>query len=158
VPTEANGWRSIVRRSIARLVPHPGQNTSSHGVPASSAALIVGDHSMSRPVARRRYQRSDYSLRLGARGPVGLELGGASIDVDTLYSDAHRGSIGARAAEVDPTIRGAVAPNSRSGAAREQHARSRGRHLGATLTPTRLTVGERRNQRPVTVAGPLTHP
>jgi hypothetical protein len=106
VPTEANGWRSIVRRSIARLVPHPGQNTSSHGVPASSAALIVGDHSMSRPVARRRYQRSDYSLRLGARGPVGLELGGASIDVDTLYSDAHRGSIGARAAEVDPTIRG----------------------------------------------------
>jgi hypothetical protein len=31
VPTEANGWRSTVRRSIARLVPQPGQKTSSHG-------------------------------------------------------------------------------------------------------------------------------
>jgi hypothetical protein len=49
VPTEANGWRSMVLRSIARLVPQPGQKTSSQGVPASSAALIVGDHSMSRP-------------------------------------------------------------------------------------------------------------
>ena len=58
VPTDANGWRSSVRRSIARLVPHPGQKTSSQGVPASSAARIVGDHSMSRPVGRRRFHRS----------------------------------------------------------------------------------------------------
>jgi hypothetical protein len=49
VPTEASGWRSSVRRSIARLVPQPGQKTSSQGVPPSSAARIVGDHSMSRP-------------------------------------------------------------------------------------------------------------
>jgi hypothetical protein len=34
VATEARGWRSTFRRSIARLVPQPGQNTSSHGVPA----------------------------------------------------------------------------------------------------------------------------
>jgi hypothetical protein len=52
VPTEASGWRSMVRRSMARLVAQPGQNTSSQGVLASSAALIVGDHSMSRPVDR----------------------------------------------------------------------------------------------------------
>jgi hypothetical protein len=37
VPTEA-GWRSTVRKSIALLVPQPGQKTASHGVPASSAA------------------------------------------------------------------------------------------------------------------------
>jgi hypothetical protein len=38
--------------------PAAGANTSSHGVPACSAALIVGDRSMSRPVAKRRFQRS----------------------------------------------------------------------------------------------------
>jgi hypothetical protein len=38
--------------------PASGQKTSSHGVPAISAARIVGDHNMSRPVARRRFQRS----------------------------------------------------------------------------------------------------
>jgi hypothetical protein len=58
VPTEARGWRSRVRRSIARLVPHPGQKTSSQGVPASNAARIVGDQSMSRPVANLRFQLS----------------------------------------------------------------------------------------------------
>jgi hypothetical protein len=51
VATEARGWRSTFRRSIARLVPQPGQNTSSQGVPAISAARIVGDHSMSRLAA-----------------------------------------------------------------------------------------------------------
>jgi hypothetical protein len=45
-------------RSIARLVPHPGQNTSSHSVPAISAAPIVGDHSMSRLAASCSFQRS----------------------------------------------------------------------------------------------------
>jgi hypothetical protein len=58
VSTEANGRRSRVRRSIARLVSHPGQKTSSYGVPAISAARMVGDHSLSRPVARRRFHRS----------------------------------------------------------------------------------------------------
>jgi hypothetical protein len=35
-----------------------------HGVPATSAALMVDDHSMSRPMARRRFQRFDDELRL----------------------------------------------------------------------------------------------
>jgi hypothetical protein len=35
----------------------PGQNTSSHGVPASSAARIVGDHGMSRPSASWSFHR-----------------------------------------------------------------------------------------------------
>jgi hypothetical protein len=33
---EASGWRSMVRKSIALLVPQPGQKTLSHGVPAST--------------------------------------------------------------------------------------------------------------------------
>jgi len=41
-----------------RLVPQPGQNTSSHGVPAISAARIVGDHSMSRLAASCSFQWS----------------------------------------------------------------------------------------------------
>jgi hypothetical protein len=43
---------------MARLVPQPGQNTSSHGVPASRAARIVGDHSVSRPAASCSFHRS----------------------------------------------------------------------------------------------------
>jgi hypothetical protein len=46
------------RRSIARLVPQLGQSTSSQGVPAISAARIVGDHSMSRLAASCSFQRS----------------------------------------------------------------------------------------------------
>jgi hypothetical protein len=41
----------MVPRSMARLVPQPGQKTSNQGVPAISAARMAGDHSMSR---RRR--------------------------------------------------------------------------------------------------------
>ena len=48
----------MVRRSMARLVRHPGQKTSSQGVPASNAAWMVGDQSMPRPVANFRFQRS----------------------------------------------------------------------------------------------------
>jgi hypothetical protein len=69
VATEARGWRSTFRRSIARLVPQPGQNTSSHGVPAISAARIVGDHSMSRLAASCSFQRST-ALCLGARAAL----------------------------------------------------------------------------------------
>jgi hypothetical protein len=58
VATDARGWRSTFRRSIARLVPQPEQNTSRHGVPAISAARIVGDHSMSRLTASCSFQRS----------------------------------------------------------------------------------------------------
>jgi hypothetical protein len=39
-------------------VPHPEQNTSSHGVPAISAARIVGDHRKSRLADSCPFQRS----------------------------------------------------------------------------------------------------
>jgi hypothetical protein len=42
---EPSGCRSTIRRSIARLVPQPGQKASSQGAPAISAARMVGDHS-----------------------------------------------------------------------------------------------------------------
>jgi hypothetical protein len=42
----------------------PASRQIENGVPASSAALMVGDHSMSRPVARRRFQRFGDELRL----------------------------------------------------------------------------------------------
>jgi hypothetical protein len=47
----------MVRMSIARLVRHPGQYTSSHGVPAVVAHRIVGDHSAPRPAASAAFQR-----------------------------------------------------------------------------------------------------
>jgi hypothetical protein len=49
VPTAASDNRRSEDRSRRwPLVPQPGQNTSSHGVPASSAARIVGDQSAGR--------------------------------------------------------------------------------------------------------------
>ncbi len=68
VPTEASGWRSIVRRSMARLVPQPGQKTSSQGLPASNAARIVGGHSMSRPRASWSFHRCNFGV--GARSLI----------------------------------------------------------------------------------------
>jgi hypothetical protein len=53
VPTAASGWRSRVRRSIARLVPQPGQKTSSHGVPVSSAERSVGGAATCGPAESR---------------------------------------------------------------------------------------------------------
>jgi hypothetical protein len=47
VSTDARRWRSTFVRSIARLVPEPGQSTSCHGIPAIGATRIVGAHSMS---------------------------------------------------------------------------------------------------------------
>jgi hypothetical protein len=86
VPTEASGWRSTVRKSIARLVPQSGQKTSSHGVPAISAALIVGDHNISRPVAKCRFQRSTTSSasRRVARSAL-------SLAAPALMSSPHDG-------------------------------------------------------------------
>jgi hypothetical protein len=55
--TRGGGGRRPAGRSRGSC-RSPGHKTSSHGVPAISAARIVGDHSMSRPVARRRFQRS----------------------------------------------------------------------------------------------------
>jgi len=40
---------------MARLVPQPGQCTSSHGVPAITAHRIVGDHSAPRPRDRAAF-------------------------------------------------------------------------------------------------------
>jgi hypothetical protein len=57
-PASTCPLRPPCEASIARPVPQPGQKTSSHGVPAISAARMVGDRSMSRPVASRRFQRS----------------------------------------------------------------------------------------------------
>jgi hypothetical protein len=57
VATDARGWRSTFRGSIARLVPQPGQNTSSQGVLATRAARIAGDHSMFRLSASWSFQR-----------------------------------------------------------------------------------------------------
>jgi hypothetical protein len=45
---------------MARLVPQPGQNTSSQGVPASSAARIVGDHNMSRYICPMPFRPDGY--------------------------------------------------------------------------------------------------
>jgi hypothetical protein len=53
---------SAYRRN-AVLFRSPEQKTSSQGVPASSAARIVGAHSMSRPVARRRSSASRRAAR-----------------------------------------------------------------------------------------------
>jgi hypothetical protein len=86
VPTEASGWRSTVRKSTARLVPQSGQKTSSHGVPAISAALIVGDHNISRPVAKCRFQRSTTSS--ASRRVAGSAL---SLAAPALMSSPHDG-------------------------------------------------------------------
>jgi hypothetical protein len=57
---------AIDRADIERLVRQPGQSTSSHGVPATTATRIVGDHHMSRPAARSRFHRSmTRSLEIG---------------------------------------------------------------------------------------------
>jgi hypothetical protein len=90
VPTDASGWRSTVRRSIARLVPHPGQNTSSHGVPASSAALRPQHVTSGR---QPPIPAIDHGLGFGARSPVGSELGRAGFDVWSACPDAHPASI-----------------------------------------------------------------
>ena len=55
--TRADGDRPSADR-LPRLVPQPGQNTSSHGVPAISAARIVGDRNMSRLATSCSFQRS----------------------------------------------------------------------------------------------------
>jgi hypothetical protein len=58
LPTDASGWRSIVRISIAPLIWQPGQYTSSHGMPATIAPRIVGDDRAPRPGASARFQLS----------------------------------------------------------------------------------------------------
>jgi len=70
VAIDASGWRPMVRRSIARLVPQPGQNTSSHGVPASDAARIVGDHSMAQRELETAVRAADANGQLKGSDPL----------------------------------------------------------------------------------------
>jgi hypothetical protein len=83
-----------LRKSIARLVPQPGQNTSSHGVPAISAARMVGDHSMSRLAASCSFQRRMTAWASAARGSIGnLPLGiGGNVHDSTLAVRSPRGA------------------------------------------------------------------
>src|SRR5262249_25938213 len=77
--------------SMARLVRQPGQNTSSHGLPASSAARIVGDHSMSLPAASCSFQRSTTALASAGAGPVVSPALGAGLDVEPPRLHPHHG-------------------------------------------------------------------
>jgi hypothetical protein len=70
VATKAGGWRSTFRRSIARLVPQPGQNTSSHGVPRDERGPDRG-----RPMRQHRPNRG--ALPLSNARACGNEIGAA---------------------------------------------------------------------------------
>jgi hypothetical protein len=62
VATEARGWRSIFRRSIAQLVPQPEQNTSSHGVLAISPWGIIEDDGAADRHQHRRESAVDIQI------------------------------------------------------------------------------------------------
>jgi hypothetical protein len=64
------------------VVLQPGQNTSSHGVSASIAARIVGDHSMSRPAAGLLVPEVDHGLGVSPRRPVVGPALGTGLDVE----------------------------------------------------------------------------
>jgi hypothetical protein len=80
----------MVRRSITLLVLQPGQNTSSQGVPASSPARIVGDHSMSAEGELVVPALND-GLRLGARCLVGGIAFEARLHVEPPRPNPHDG-------------------------------------------------------------------
>jgi hypothetical protein len=73
----------MVRRSMPRLVALTGQNTSSQGVPDSSAALIVGDHKHVTIESELIVPSLNDCLSLGARNSVGGSLLGARLDVES---------------------------------------------------------------------------
>ena len=76
VATDARGWRSTLRRSIARLVPQPGQNTSSHGRSSDQGGPDRGRPQHVTAGGQLLIPALDDGLRLGARGGVGnLPLG-----------------------------------------------------------------------------------
>jgi tripartite-type tricarboxylate transporter receptor subunit TctC len=71
------------RRSIARLVPHPGQKTSSHGVPAISAARRA---SLGQPVIIENIAGASGSIGIGrvaraAADGYTIGLGGSTTNV-----------------------------------------------------------------------------
>jgi hypothetical protein len=90
-----------MRRSIARLVPHPGriyrewrcgeQRGPDGGRPQHVAAG-----------GQAPIPAVDDELRLEARGAVGLQLGGTGLDVEPSCPDTHGASVRAPAPEVDP--------------------------------------------------------
>jgi hypothetical protein len=75
-----------------RLEPRPGQNTSSQGVPAISAARIVGDHSMSLLATSCSFQRAMTAFA-SARGRIGSLPLRAYGNVQAPRPHAHRGNI-----------------------------------------------------------------
>jgi hypothetical protein len=105
VPTEASGWRSTVRKSIARLGAAPwtediqprrsgDQRSPNGGRPQHVAA--GGEASV---------PAIDDELCLKARSAVRLQLGGTGFDVEPLRPDAHGASITGSVSEVDPAGR-----------------------------------------------------
>jgi hypothetical protein len=81
------GYRRV-RRSMWRLVPQPGQNASSHGVPASSAPRMVGDHSIGPRFGNGRRPRGQ--PRLGVRASVSLASGAISAEDAQHLTLRHR--------------------------------------------------------------------
>jgi hypothetical protein len=70
-------------------VPQPGQRMWSDGVTASSAARIVGDHSMSRPRTSCSLERWMTTSGLGARGFASAVPPGAGLDVELTRPHPH---------------------------------------------------------------------
>jgi hypothetical protein len=105
VPTEASGCRSTVRRSIARLVPQPGQKTSSQSVSGDQRGADGGGPQHVAAGGQAPISTIDNELCLKARGAIRLQLGGAGLDVEPSCPDTHRASIMAPASGVgSPTL------------------------------------------------------
>jgi hypothetical protein len=89
---------AVVRRSNARLVPQPGQSTSSHSRPAISAARIVGDHGISRPAASCSFRRSITAFA-SARGSIGDLSPSIDANVEPARPDPHGAAVQIQVAE-----------------------------------------------------------
>jgi hypothetical protein len=85
VPTEASGWRSTVRRSIARLVPQPGLWTSRHGRPATAKAVCELVKSYASRIGLKPADFGAHSLRAGFRP---LACSGTDNSAETPFGPA----------------------------------------------------------------------
>jgi hypothetical protein len=74
---------------MALVVPHPGQKTSSHGVPAISAARIVGEPQHVAAAGELVVPSLINGLRLSSSGSVGGVPHGTSLDVQPPGSNPH---------------------------------------------------------------------
>jgi hypothetical protein len=92
VPTDARGWRSTARRSIARLVPRPGRRH-----PAKASRRPARAVSLETTTCPGQWPSADSAvddeLGLDALGPVGLQLGSTGLDFDPPGPHAQRASI-----------------------------------------------------------------